>query len=161
MPVIAYIGLGANIGDKEATCRKAVDMLRRAGRVLRVSSFYRTEPVGYKDQEDFINAVVELETSLSPHALLANCHVLEDELGRNRLVRWGPRTIDFDILLYGEEVIESDDLTIPHPLLAERGFVLIPLSEIAPEAIHPVLHKSASKLMRELKDKHRVVRCGA
>jgi 2-amino-4-hydroxy-6-hydroxymethyldihydropteridine diphosphokinase len=159
MPTTAYIGLGSNIGDKRETCRKALDLLGRAGRVARVSSFYCTEPVGYPDQEKFLNAVAELETDLSPLALLAACHVIEDELGRRRLFRWGPRTIDLDILLFGDQVVVTAELTIPHPLLSTRRFVLVPLGEIAPQAVHPVLKKTIARLLDELSDSHRVVRC--
>ncbi len=159
MPITAYIALGSNMGDKMATCRRALDLLSRAGRVTKVSSFYCTEPVGYPNQEDFINAVAELETSLSPQALLAACHVIEDTLGRSRLLPWGPRTIDLDILLYGDRAVNDSELTIPHPLMAERRFVLVPLCEIAPQATHPVVRKTVADLLKELTDSHRVVRC--
>jgi 2-amino-4-hydroxy-6-hydroxymethyldihydropteridine diphosphokinase len=142
-----------------AACRRALDFLSRAGRVTRVSPFYCTEPVGYPDQETFLNAVAELETELSPLALLAACHVIEEELGRNRLFRWGPRTIDLDILLYGDQVVNTSELTIPHPLMSVRRFVLTPLSELAPMAVHPVSKKTVSRLLEELDDPHRVVRC--
>jgi 2-amino-4-hydroxy-6-hydroxymethyldihydropteridine diphosphokinase len=159
MPTIAYIGLGSNMGDKKGACIKALELLGRAGCVKKVSSFYCTEPVGSCEQEDFINAVCELETDLSPEQLLAVCRAIEEELGRSRLVHWGPRTIDLDILLYGDQVIESPELTIPHPLLASRGFVLIPLCELAPGVVHPVLKKTAALLLHELKDLHRVNTC--
>jgi 2-amino-4-hydroxy-6-hydroxymethyldihydropteridine diphosphokinase len=159
MPTIAYIGLGSNIGDKQGFCLKALELLGRAGRVKRVSSYYCTEPVGYRAQEDFINAVCELETSLSPEQLLAACRAVEDELGRRRSLRWGPRTIDLDILLYGDRVVETPGLTIPHPFLASRGFVLIPLCEIAPQVVHPIFKKTADLLLQELQDPHRVVAC--
>jgi 2-amino-4-hydroxy-6-hydroxymethyldihydropteridine diphosphokinase len=159
MPTTAYIGLGSNIGDKMDTCLKALDLLGRAGRVARVSSFYCTEPVGFPDQEKFVNAAAELETDLSPLALLAACHVIEDELGRRRLFRWGPRTIDLDILLFGDQVVDTAELIIPHPLLASRRFALTPLAEIAPQAVHPVLKKTVARLLDELRDTHRVVRC--
>ncbi len=146
------------MGDKVATCRKAIDLLAAAGRITRVSSFYCTEPVGFENQEDFINAVVELETPLSPLALLAACHVIEDKLGRSRLLRWGPRTVDLDILLYGDQVIDSAELTIPHPLIQRRGFVLVPLCEIAPQAMHPLLRKTVFQLLHELCDIHRVTK---
>jgi 2-amino-4-hydroxy-6-hydroxymethyldihydropteridine diphosphokinase len=160
MTATAYIGLGSNVGDKMATCRRALELLGKAGRVARVSSFYCTEPVGFPDQESFLNAVAEIETTLSPLALLAACHVIEDELGRRRLLRWGPRTIDLDILLYGGLVVDDLELAIPHPLLPARRFVLVPLCEIAPEAIHPVLQKTIARLLDEVRDTHRVVRCG-
>ncbi len=160
MPVIAYIGLGSNLGDRIATCRQALKLLARAGHVAAISSFYNTEPVGYEKQEDFVNAVAALETKLSPEALLAACREIEDELGRKRDLRWGPRTIDLDILLYGEERIETQDLIIPHPLMHLRRFVLVPLCEIAPSARHPALQRTAVALLRELGDPHRVVKCG-
>ena len=142
-----------------AACQQAIDLLKKSGRVKRVSSFYCTEPVGYPNQEDFVNAVVELETDLSPLALLAACHVVEDTLGRNRLVHWGPRTIDLDILLYGDKIIDTAELSIPHPLMSTRGFVLVPLCEIAPQAVHPELLKAVDQLLRELRDRHRVRKC--
>jgi 2-amino-4-hydroxy-6-hydroxymethyldihydropteridine diphosphokinase len=159
MPTIAYIGLGSNIGDKKEACLKALELLGGTVRVRRVSSFYCTEPVGYRDQDDFINAVAEVETALSPEQLLAACLAVEDKLGRRRSVRWGPRVIDLDILLYGDSVIETSVLAIPHPLLQIRGFVLIPLCEIAPQVVHPSLKKSVLQLLRELKDSHSVVVC--
>jgi 2-amino-4-hydroxy-6-hydroxymethyldihydropteridine diphosphokinase len=160
MPITAYIGLGSNIGDRKGSCLQALELLSRAGRVKQVSSYYCTEPVGNRDQEEFVNAVAELETSLSPEQLLAACRAIEDALGRRRSVHWGPRTIDLDILLYGDQVIESTNLTIPHPFLTSRGFVLIPLCEIAPQVVHPILKKTAAQLLHELKDPHRVVVCG-
>ncbi len=159
MSVIAYIGLGSNMGDKLGTCQRAIEMLGKSSRLIKVSSFYCTEPVGYSNQEDFVNAVAEIETQLSPAALLARCHVIEDALGRSRLVRWGPRTLDLDILLYGDQVINDEELTIPHPLLTTRAFVLIPLTEIAPEAVHPVLKTTVARLLHVLRDDHRVTIC--
>jgi 2-amino-4-hydroxy-6-hydroxymethyldihydropteridine diphosphokinase len=160
MATIAYIGLGSNKGDKRANCQKALHLLSSAGRVLTVSSFYCTEPVGYRDQETFINAVAAVETELTPEALLTECLRIEERLGRTRELRWGPRTLDLDILLYGERVVDEPDLTIPHPRLALRRFVLLPLAEIAPQVVHPVLKKTAKHLLHELKDPHGVVKCG-
>jgi 2-amino-4-hydroxy-6-hydroxymethyldihydropteridine diphosphokinase len=159
MSVTAYIALGSNMGDKMAICQQALGCLNKSGRITRVSSFYCTEPVGYPDQEDFVNAVVELETDLSPLALLAACHVVEDSLGRSRQVHWGPRTIDLDILLYGDKVIDIAELSIPHPLMTKRGFVLVPLCEIASQAVHPTLMKTVEELLRELRDLHRITKC--
>lgn len=159
MPTIAYIGLGSNIGNKIEACLKAIELLASAGRVTRASSLYCTEPVGYAEQEDFVNAVVEIETALSATELLKACQSIEDRLGRRRTVRWGPRTMDLDILLYGDAVLETPELSIPHPLMASRRFVLVPLCEIAPHALHPLLKKKATELLGELKDTHRVVVC--
>lgn len=159
MSVIAYIGIGSNMGDKKANCLRAVELLKQAGNVLRVSSLYQTEPVGYKEQEDFINAVAAFETDLSPANLLALCHSIEEKLGRKRVIRWGPRSIDLDILLYGDLIVSQADLVIPHPLMASRKFVLAPLVEIDPSVIHPVLKKNAAQLLDELKDKSTVVKC--
>ena len=159
VPTTAYIGLGSNLGDKKANCRKAIALLAKSVRVVRVSSLYCTEPIGYTDQDEFVNAVVEIETGLSPDELLRQCRSIEDELGRVRTVRWGPRTIDVDILLYGTLMIETPELTIPHPLLHSRRFVLVPLCEIAPQAFHPKLRKTASDLLLDLQDRQRVLRC--
>jgi len=159
VPTIAYIGLGSNLGEKKDNCRKAIALLAKSGRVVRASSLYRTEPVGLAEQDDFVNAVVEIETILPPEALLDQCRSIENELGRVRTVRWGPRTIDVDILLYGAVMIETPELTIPHPLLHNRRFVLVPLCEIAPHVMHPKLQRTASDLLLELRDHHSVVRC--
>jgi 2-amino-4-hydroxy-6-hydroxymethyldihydropteridine diphosphokinase len=149
------------MGDRTGACRRALELLSRAGRVTAVSSLYCTEPVGYREQEEFINAVAEIETELPPRDLLAVCQAIENELGRVRLVRWGPRAVDLDILLYGNIVIKMPDLLIPHPQLSLRGFVLVPLCEIAPHVVHPVLKKTVAHLFHVLKDTHRVVKCGA
>jgi len=159
MSTIAYIGIGSNIGDKTANCQTAVECLAETGRIIGVSSFYYTEPVGYKEQEDFINAVATLETGHSPAELLTICHAIEDRLGRRRTVRWGPRTVDLDILLYGDLVVSRPDLVIPHPLMAVRKFVLAPLVEIAPTVMHPVLNKTMIQLLCELQNSHTVMKC--
>lgn len=129
-----FLGLGSNIGDREGNIRAAVAKLAAYPgiRVERVSSLYATAPVGYTDQPEFLNAVAAVTTTLEPPALLAACLALERELGRERLIRWGPRTIDIDVLLYDDAVVASDELTLPHPRLLERCFVLVPLAEIAP-----------------------------
>jgi 2-amino-4-hydroxy-6-hydroxymethyldihydropteridine diphosphokinase len=159
MSTIAYIGIGSNIGDKTANCRTAVESLAEAGRIIGVSSFYYTEPVGYREQDDFINAVAILETNRSPVELLSICHAIEDRLGRRRTVRWGPRTVDLDILLYGNLVVSRPDLAIPHPLMAVRRFVLAPFVELAPLVMHPVLNKTMIQLLGELQNSHTVIKC--
>jgi 2-amino-4-hydroxy-6-hydroxymethyldihydropteridine diphosphokinase len=147
------------MGDKTANCQAAVEHLAEAGRIVSVSSFYYTEPVGYKEQDDFINAVAGLETNCSPFELLSICHKIEDRLGRRRTVRWGPRTVDLDILLFGDLVVNQPDLIIPHPLMALRRFVLAPLVEIAPDLLHPVLNKTMIQLLGELQSSHTVMKC--
>ncbi|MFA5072594.1 MAG: 2-amino-4-hydroxy-6-hydroxymethyldihydropteridine diphosphokinase [Nitrospirota bacterium] len=153
---IAYIGIGSNIGNKIEHCRKALELLEAYGKLKAVSSFYCTEPVGYPDQEDFVNAVAMIETGLLPEYLLEACHAIENMLGRRRTVLKGPRIIDLDILLYENQIIQAEYLIIPHPRMASRKFVLIPLCEIAPEVMHPLLQKSVSSLLEEVQDSHRV-----
>jgi 2-amino-4-hydroxy-6-hydroxymethyldihydropteridine diphosphokinase len=135
---IAYIGLGANLGDREENIRAANERLAELG-PLRVSSFRETDPVGVTEQPRFVTAVAELETELGASALLGQLLEIERELGRDRSreERWGPRTIDLDLLLYGKEVIDEPGLTVPHPRLAERRFVLEPLHELAPDLALP------------------------
>lgn len=140
-PVIAFIGLGGNVGDAAATLRSAIDQL--AGlphtQLLAASSLYCTAPVGGIEQADFVNAVAQLETTLTPEGLLQALFAIERAHGRDRNIeqRWGPRTLDLDLLLYGDQVIDIDGLTVPHPRIAERAFVLVPLAEIAPDTLIP------------------------
>jgi 2-amino-4-hydroxy-6-hydroxymethyldihydropteridine diphosphokinase len=129
-----YLGLGSNIGDRERLLRQAVAYIDRVPEiaVVHCSSIYETEPVGYTNQSAFLNAVIRIKTRLSPTDLLASCMDIEQQLQRERLVKWGPRTIDIDILLYDDLQISTPVLSIPHPLMGERFFVLIPLAEINP-----------------------------
>jgi len=151
---IAYIGLGSNLGDREATLRGALRQIdsRRDSVVTRVSAFHETEPVGGPPQGAFINAAAELATPLPPEGLLAVLHEVEDEFGRERTVRWGPRTLDLDLLLYGNCVIDTPELQVPHPRMHERRFVLQPLCELCPERRHPRLGKTMQQLLSELTD---------
>ncbi len=144
----AYIALGSNIGNREGNLNNAIEMLRQQEgvEVRLVSSFINTAPVGLTEQPDFLNAVVEVKTSLCPHKLLEICSDIEKKLKRERIIHWGPRTIDLDILLYEDLVLNDADLIIPHPRMHEREFVLKPLKEIAPKAFHPVLKKSVEDI---------------
>ncbi|WP_342527513.1 2-amino-4-hydroxy-6-hydroxymethyldihydropteridine diphosphokinase [Chryseomicrobium sp. FSL W7-1435] len=139
----AYLSIGSNIGDRYQYLQEAVRSLSAVPSitVIKLSKVYETDPVGYTDQAAFLNIAVELGTSLSPHDLLAVCQNIEQELGRKRIIRWGPRTVDLDILLYNDENIESDDLVIPHPRMEERAFVVIPLASISSDAA--LLQKAA------------------
>lgn len=132
MSTPSYLGLGANLGDRLANLQRAVDELaaKPGIRVVRSSRVYETEPVGGPEQPEYLNAVVEVETDLDPHALLAACLAVEGAMGRVRTERWGPRPIDVDVLTYGTETIDEPDLTVPHPRMHERGFVLVPLAEL-------------------------------
>lgn len=148
--VIAYIALGSNLGDRKAQLDLAIELLRQAEgiKVSAVSTFIETAPVGYIDQPDFLNAVVELQTTLSPYTLLSVCNSIEQDLKRKRIVHWGPRTIDLDILLYGDLVLTTEKLTIPHPRMLERRFVMQPLFEIAPNALYPPGKRTIAELYR-------------
>jgi 2-amino-4-hydroxy-6-hydroxymethyldihydropteridine diphosphokinase len=126
----AYVGIGSNLGDPEANVRAGIDALARVGSVERASALYRTKPWGMRDQPDYINAVVELQTELGPRRLLEALKRLEADLGRVPSMRWGPRSIDFDILTFDDERIDEAGLRIPHPGMLQRAFVLVPLAEI-------------------------------
>lgn len=144
----AFLSLGSNMGDKKKYLYNAIKLLNSyAGvRIVNLSSLYETNPWGYTEQDLFMNLAVEIETSLSPIELLDCCQWIEQELGRVRLVKWGPRVIDVDILLFEDELINTDRLTVPHPFMAERDFVMIPLCEIAKDLkINEVKVKTLAK----------------
>jgi 2-amino-4-hydroxy-6-hydroxymethyldihydropteridine diphosphokinase len=148
---IAHIGIGSNLGNREENCLRALVFLEEEGMVLRKrSALYETEPWGVKNQPGFINAAVEVETDKGPQALLDTLKKIEKTMGRTETRRWGPRVIDLDILFYDDLVIDTPDLKIPHPHLHERDFVLRPLSDIAADKIHPILHKDVEELLAEL-----------
>lgn len=151
-PVIAYIGLGANLGDPAGQLRRALALLDALDEVevVRVSTFYLNPPLGPKGQPWYVNAVAQLRTRLAAEELRRGLGRLETALGRVRGERWGPRVIDLDLLLYDGEVSRTPELVLPHPEMHRRVFVLAPLAEIAPEAWHPVLNKSAAQLLAEL-----------
>ncbi len=152
--VICFIGVGSNLDNPAERCLEAVRRLSSVSgiKVLRRSSLYQTEPVGFIEQDWFVNAVAEIRTALTPHELLKALHKVEDSMGRIRGPKWGPRVIDLDILLYGQEVIQEEDLVIPHLLLHKRRFALGPLCEIASYAIHPAFGVSIRGLMDRLDD---------
>ncbi len=143
-----FLSLGSNLGEREENLRQALEMLSSSGEieVLRVSSLYQTRPVGYTNQPDFLNLVAETATTLESHALLRRCLEVEDELGRVREERWGPRLIDLDVLLYGDVVSDDEELVLPHPLMLERAFVLVPLLELAPDLKMPDGRRIADSL---------------
>jgi 2-amino-4-hydroxy-6-hydroxymethyldihydropteridine diphosphokinase len=143
-----YLSLGSNVGDRAGNLEGAIERLGKLGTVMAVSSFYETEPVEFAAQPWFLNCVVELDTERMPKQLLAAILDIEKEMGRRRIQKKGPRTLDIDILLFGNSIVKMKGLTIPHPAMHERRFVLEPLAEIAPEARHPVLKRS----IRELRD---------
>lgn len=150
----ALVGFGSNQGDSIAVCGAAVQSLSRHPgiRVLRVSSLYRTAPVGFLDQEWFVNGVLLCTTTLSASELMEELHVVERSFGRTRTVRWGPRTLDLDLLAYGRQAFRLAGLVVPHARMQERRFVLAPLVEIYPEWRHPLLNKTAVELLAGLSD---------
>ena len=151
-PVIAYVGLGANLGDPRRQLALALARLAAADEVevLAVSTFYLNPPLGPENQPWYVNAVAKIRTRLAPEELLRVLRQVETALGRVRGERWGPRIIDLDLLLYDGEIIFTPELAVPHPEMHRRAFVLAPLVEIAPEAWHPGLKKSAGELLAEL-----------
>lgn len=143
-----YLSLGSNVGDRAAHLHAAIACLGALGKVVAVSSFYETEPVEFTAQPWFLNCAAALETELMPRQLLAATLDIEKQMGRRRVQKKGPRTLDIDILLFGNSIVKTKGLTIPHPAMHQRRFVLEPLAEIAPEAQHPVLKRT----VRELRD---------
>jgi 2-amino-4-hydroxy-6-hydroxymethyldihydropteridine diphosphokinase len=154
-----YLSFGSNLGDRAGQIRKALKMLPAAGiRVRRVSPLYSTEPVGFRDQPWFVNCVAEVSTGLTPLQVLKRVKSIERKLGRRIGIPKGPRPIDIDILLYENLVVRSPRLTIPHPRMSERRFVLVPLRELAPQIRHPVSQRTVLEMLADTEDWSRVVR---
>ncbi len=153
-----YLGLGSNLGDRIELLRKAIRMINEAaGKVVALSSVYETEPLGLESGGDFLNLVLSLETDLSPSGLLGRILMIESKLGRVRCeTRYTSRTIDIDILLYNNEIIEKEALSIPHPRLHQRKFVLMPLTELVPGLVHPVSGKTVTELLDSCSDTSKV-----
>jgi len=151
-----FILAGTNLGDREANLEFALRELAMRASVTQCSSCFETDPVGFLDQPRFLNQAIELQTELSPHEVLSLCRSIEAGCGRIRTFPNAPRTLDLDILLYGDAVIQEEDLVIPHPRMQDRRFVLTPLAQIAPETVHPVLKKTIRMLLETCPDSSKV-----
>jgi 2-amino-4-hydroxy-6-hydroxymethyldihydropteridine diphosphokinase len=158
----AFVGLGSNLGEREHLVRSAAEALDLIPetKLVRISSLYDTKPVGDLEQPDYLNAVAMVLTELGPSRLLWNLHLIENKLGRRRRVRWEPRPIDLDLIFYGDSVLNEPGLKVPHPEAHKRAFVLVPMSELAPDFVHPVLGKPIEELLRSVRPRGAVRRKG-
>jgi dihydroneopterin aldolase/2-amino-4-hydroxy-6-hydroxymethyldihydropteridine diphosphokinase len=149
---IAYIGVGGNMGDREKNVKASLDIINNSyhTKITKTSKFYETSPVGYLEQEDFLNCAIEVKTLLNPLELVRFLLSVEKELKRERVIRWGPRTVDLDVLLYDDIISSLEEIILPHPRMVERMFVLEPLCDIAPYVIHPVLNKPIIQIKKEI-----------
>lgn len=147
-----FLGLSSNLGNRIKNIKTAISHLKKISKIKQISSYYETEPVGYLDQDWFINIVIEGKTTLGPQDLLEQCLKIENNMGRVRKIKNGPRNIDIDLLYYEERIITTKHLTLPHPEIQNRNFVLTPLSEISPKMIHPILKKDSQQLLKELRN---------
>ncbi|MBF0204202.1 MAG: 2-amino-4-hydroxy-6-hydroxymethyldihydropteridine diphosphokinase [Desulfamplus sp.] len=154
---IVFISIGSNMGDKYANCMMGIEHIGKlhGTKVVDIAHFYKTEPVDYKDQDWFVNSALKIETDLDPETLMVSLKEIEQQLGQyQKTVRFGPRIIDLDIIFYQDIVVNTEKLTIPHPRMHKRGFVLKPLCDIAPEIIHPVIGDSAANLLKAVERDH-------
>jgi 2-amino-4-hydroxy-6-hydroxymethyldihydropteridine diphosphokinase len=151
---IAYIGIGSNVGDKLHHCERAISEILKIDRhkLIAKSSLFKTQPIGYTSQDWFVNGVIKIETDLEAPELLRTLKTIESQLGRTEILHWGPRTIDLDILFFDDAEIYTEELQIPHPLIQDRQFVLVPLAEIDRNLIHPVLKKPIQELLNNCKE---------
>jgi dihydroneopterin aldolase / 2-amino-4-hydroxy-6-hydroxymethyldihydropteridine diphosphokinase len=147
-----YLSIGSNIGDKNKNLKEAIEKIDSSEDIIleKISSFIVTEPWGYENQEEFLNGVIKIKTILSPKGLMDKLLKIEEEMKRERIIKWGPRIIDLDIIFYDDVISEDEDITLPHPRMEEREFVLKPLCEIAPNKIHPILNKRVFRLLEEI-----------
>lgn len=156
-----FLSIGSNMGDRAANLKVAIALIEKnIGKIAKKSHVYETQPWGEPNQESFFNQVIMINTSLEPRDMLEKISRIEWEMGRERKEKWGPRIIDVDILFYGKRIVRDKGLEIPHPELHKRGFVLVPMMEIAPELEHPVLHKPIDELYMECEDQSDVVMLG-
>ena len=156
-PKVAFVGLGSNLGDKELSLEQARQhLIQPEVRILQTSRIYATEPVDFLAQDWFLNQVICIETSLSPKDLLSHCLRLERKMGRKRSTPRGPRSIDLDVLLYEDRIVEEEGITIPHPRMHLRRFVLVPLAAIAPAVVHPILKQTITRLLELCPDRSKV-----
>ena len=151
---LAYIGFGSNIGDRLVHIQNAIQTLSKAEGITlqKISSLYKTDPVGYEAQAQFLNGVAAIQTSLSPLSLLHTLKDIETAVGRQHRIRWGPREIDLDILIYGDLCLRTEKLILPHPEMHLRSFVLVPLAEIAPDLVHPVFQETIQTILNRFED---------
>ena len=157
---LAYIGFGSNIGDRLVHIQNAIQTLSKAEGITlqKISSLYKTDPVGYEAQAQFLNGVAAIQTSLSPLSLLHTLKDIETAVGRQHRIRWGPREIDLDILIYGDLCLRTEKLILPHPEMHLRSFVLVPLAEIAPNLVHPVFQETIQTILNRLENSKSVLK---
>jgi 2-amino-4-hydroxy-6-hydroxymethyldihydropteridine diphosphokinase len=156
---MAYIGIGSNMGDPRGNCLDALDRIGKIEgcEIISVSSLYLTEPVGVDAQEWYVNGAVSISTKLTARDLMNHLLAIEADMGRVRTLKWGPRVIDLDVLLFGREIIDDIIVTVPHPLMHLRRFVMAPMADLAPDLIHPVLKRTIMELFREIPENDQVI----